>query len=115
MKGPRTYDQASLEIVLPMSIPAHLRENVREVFDLKSGDPGKGHGSELLRRVCGEADRESFVLMLKVDQDDKLVEWYSRFGFKPASTASPVVMIRPPEPVAIRQRKQLIAALVERI
>lgn len=102
MIGIRTHEGASVELVKPMSLPAHMRGRVREVFDLKSEEQRKGHASALMRKVCAEADSESRVLMLMVNKDDgneALVKFYQRFGFRPTKDGyePPIVMLRPPE------------------
>lgn len=102
MIGIRTHEGASVEIVTPMSLPAHMRGHVREVFDLKSEEQRKGHASALMRKVCAEADIETMALMLMVNVEDTaetLVKFYQRFGFKATKDGYeiPIVMIRPPE------------------
>ena len=120
MNGIRTYKQASVEIRESDSIPPHLRDSVREVFDLKSAAPGQGQGSELMWRLSAEADRKRMVLMLLVTQPDedgnkRLVEWYGRFGFKPAKDdlTAPVVMIRAPNAAWHRLVKTPLARALE--
>lgn len=50
---------------------------------------GNGYASALLDDVCRDADRENITLMLSVDPDgtgldeQTLVDWYTRKGFKP--------------------------------
>ena len=56
-------------------------------INVPSGYRGQGYGTELLRRVCEEADAEEVVLVLEVNaygdlNDDQLREWYSRYGFE---------------------------------
>jgi hypothetical protein len=47
---------------------------------------GMGHGGELLKRVCTQADEEQIILALQInpygpmDYDD-LEAWYIRYGF----------------------------------
>jgi len=107
MEGLRTHKSASVRVGLPElpedASPA-VRQAVRELIDLKSGNQRKGHATALLHQVCDEADEGSNVLMLMVSQpsdaelsNEKLVKWYGKFGFKPTKDGldSPVVMIRP--------------------
>lgn len=124
MIGRRTHKQASVEIIAPLSIPVEMREQVREVYNLQSTNPRKGHATALMHQVCAEADRVAMVLMLLVAQPDdtaigneKMIKFYGRFGFKPTKddAASPVIMIRPPErPVALASAN-LSMALAGRI
>lgn len=66
-----------------------------------SGDRGKGIGSELLKLVCNDADRDGVILRLCVNadedgllNDDELIEWYARYGFVKHNC---FVMIRTPK------------------
>jgi GNAT superfamily N-acetyltransferase len=99
--GARTHEGASLSLEVPLSVPAHLRGAVREVHNLKSEEQRKGHASALMRKVCAEADRAGKVLMLMVNQEQNegLVKFYNRFGFKATKDGyeTPIVMVRAPE------------------
>lgn len=107
MIGPRSYKGASLRIVppeLPAEASDQVRANTLEVTAVQSDNPRKGHATALMYQVCGEADWNAKVLMLMVTENaEKLVKWYSRFGFKPTKDEleTPVVMVRAPEPVRI--------------
>jgi hypothetical protein len=106
-EGLRQHKSASVRIGLPdlpLEASASVRQSVRELVDLKSGNQRKGHATALLHQVCDEADEGANVLMLMVSQpeeaelsNERLVKWYSRFGFKPTKDGldSPIVMIRP--------------------
>lgn len=116
--GIRKHKSATLEIRLPKSVPARLHENLREVFDLKAETQRMGHGTALMQRVCAEADKARFVLMLLVDQDvDRLIEWYGRLGFQPAleGRQAPVVMIRAPGGAWGRLAKKPLSASLEAV
>lgn len=48
---------------------------------------GNGHGTELLRAICTDADAERVALWLNVVSSgpldrDALVAWYGRYGFR---------------------------------
>jgi len=48
---------------------------------------GKGYGSDLLKRICDDADAEGVKLYLQVSPSgglnfDQLGEWYGRYGFQ---------------------------------
>lgn len=48
---------------------------------------GKRHGSDLLRRICDDADAENVTLMLSPFPSgaldlDQLISWYERYGFE---------------------------------
>lgn len=72
---------------------------------MRGNDTGKGLGTELLTKVCAVADAEQATLMLGVDPDEpqyfnRLVDWYSRHGFKPVGgwmSRLNNVMVREPE------------------
>ncbi len=101
--GLRIHKQATANIVEANAFPEHLRDHLREVFDLKSGNQRKGHGTALMYQICTEADRERTTLILKVDQEEgkeptneQLKKWYSSFGFE-IGQESPCLMIRLPQ------------------
>jgi GNAT superfamily N-acetyltransferase len=48
---------------------------------------GRGHGSTLLREICGDADLERVALYLEIAESDglnqfQLRDWYRRHGFR---------------------------------
>jgi predicted GNAT family N-acyltransferase len=48
---------------------------------------GKGFGSELLKQICSDADKEKQTLFLEIQSSDglsyrELEEWYLRYGFR---------------------------------
>ncbi|MER6382092.1 GNAT family N-acetyltransferase [Streptomyces sp. NPDC001118] len=63
---------------------------------------GRGWGSEVLKKVCRDADAEKVTLLLSVEPGpdglsaEALVSWYERHGFSRAINDE-TVMIRLPE------------------
>lgn len=60
---------------------------------------GKGHGTTLLKQICGDADAEGLTLMLAPEPSGgleyaDLVAWYRRYGFE-FSTAGYVMERKP--------------------
>lgn len=89
-----------------------MRERTREVLSVFT-PPAKrseGHASDLMKKVCDEADRHSITLVLFVDpfepsggvenheaKHEMLVDWYSNyFGFTVIQKAPAVMMARMP-------------------
>ena len=62
-----------------------------ELHHFKAKKPGRGDGSELMRRVCEWADAKKQPLILNCPPD--LVGFYKRFGFGVAQE-KPVIMAR---------------------
>ena len=79
MVGLRSHESASCRLNYSLGVPVEMREGLRELSHLSASIQGKGHGSELLRKVCAEADRCRIVLLLVAGEG--LAEWYERFGF----------------------------------
>ena len=94
--GPRSYESARLRVRYPQFVSAHLRGNMREVSQFSADSTGLGHGSELLKRVCAEADECSMPLMLLADTD-RLGAWYERFGFMALQLEPVTLMVRLPD------------------
>ena len=93
--GVRKHASASARIAVPRSLPMHLRAKVRELVEVRSGNPGHGEADALLASICDEADATKTALMLMVDAGDKqrLANWYIRHGFAPIQ-AAPLLMAR---------------------
>lgn len=103
---------ATLRVRQPPSLPAHMRERVREIgnFYVEQGERNKGYATRLLRKVCQEADEANIVLMLFADPFEhdepnpdhtgltmeQLVEFYNRFGFAVTQVTPNVMMARMP-------------------
>jgi predicted GNAT family N-acyltransferase len=79
MVGLRSHESASCRLNYSMGVPAEMRDRLRELSHLSAADQGKGHGSELMRKVCDEADQSAIVLLLTAKPE--LFTWYERFGF----------------------------------
>lgn len=87
-------------------------EKTREVLSVFTPPArrGEGHASDLMKKVCGEADRHSITLVLFVNpfepsgeveyreaKHEMLVNWYSTyFGFTVIQKAPVVMMARMP-------------------
>lgn len=94
--GQRSHASATARIAVPRALPMHLREKVRELVEVKSGNPGNGEADTLMTAICAEADATRTALMLSVaDVPDKgrLARWYQRHGFAPIQ-ATPLLMAR---------------------
>ena len=90
MLGKRQFESATCYVRYSQALPVHLRQGIREVFDLHTakGMRGRGHGTQLMKAICREADASGKVLML-MPVDDKLAKWYSTFAFD-------IIQIEPP-------------------
>ena len=77
---------------------------MRELSQFKALEPGNGHGSGLLSRVCAEADRASVSLMLVADSE-RLGVWYERHGFGIVQLVPAVLMLRLPDGRRNREAK----------
>jgi len=109
--GTRSNEHASLKLSIPFSLPDTMRDKVLEVTSL-STDPEfrmRGHATDLMDKVCWEADKAKIALMLEPRDYDEggpsaraLQAWYfRRFGFVVFQNASkkpklPTLMIRTP-------------------
>lgn len=100
--GERTHKQASLRVVESDAMPEDMRGQIREIVSLTSANPRKGHATTLMWTVCHEADQDRTVLILQPKRfadgeldDEKLVRWYSKFGFRTIQQ-EPVLMARQP-------------------
>lgn len=102
--GPRTHKSASLRIAIPQGVPEHMRHGMREIVALQSTALREGDAGRLMGRVCAEADRAGFVLMLEVKPfadgemgEAELRAWYGcRFGFAVIQEAPVILMARSP-------------------
>ena len=65
-----------------------------EVHKVTAKKPGRGDGSELMRRLTQWADDKKTPLVLNCTPE--LVDFYSRFGFEMAQK-KPVIMARLPK------------------
>lgn len=85
--GPRKFKSASCRVAIPEGLPDEMRDGIREVLEVHSENPRKGHAKGLLGALCSEADGLGVVLMLRVDQYDdgpdnsQLQRLYAGFGF----------------------------------
>jgi len=94
---------ATCEISYPAAVPAHMRDGIREITRLwvQQGLQRQGHGTELMRELCMQADEHEKVLLVHAEPfrtdmtRDELRAWYERFGFAELPD-TPCVMARPP-------------------
>ena len=112
--GNRSYLTATCSLVVSNALPLGMRRNVRELHALNvpAEDRNKGYASQLLHDVCREADEHGLTLMLGVDGGEKLIAFYTRWGFQPIQ-AKPVLMARMPgaTPRTLKPISQALAAL----
>ena len=102
MKTDWKNEHASCRVVQNPELPPEM-DRVREVVRVYTDEDHRGQGfaTELMRAVCDEADVLSIVLMLQPLpfgeglSKDKLMAWYSRFGFVKTQN-KPVLMARAP-------------------
>lgn len=100
--GPRSHKQASCRVVVAAGLPAEMQDQTREIVEVMSANPRKGHASALMHQVCGEADRDWMTLILTVRPFDdgmnreQLERFYLRFGFVRIQD-EPLLMARSPE------------------
>lgn len=95
--GVRKLGPASLKITYTALVSANLRGAIREVshFHTRESDRGQGHGTQLMKKICAEADSSRTVLMLTAD-GDRLGDYYARFGFETIQS-EPQIMARQPQ------------------
>lgn len=90
--GPREYEDSVLYVGDCKALPQRMRPVTREISSVHTpaASQGKGHATELMHRVCQEADLSgiTLVLWLRPFGEDialstgQLAEWYAkRFGF----------------------------------
>lgn len=100
--GERKYGAASCQIRFCEGVPDHLKQDVREITDLYV-DPKmrrKGQATELITRICKEADSKKMILVLRPGafgdgemSDRYLHEWYcTTFGFNELQQ-EPVILL----------------------
>lgn len=113
--GPRSNDQASLRLVKPRALPAHMHGDIVELTGLRTSPAHRqqGHATDLMLDVCLEADMAQRFLFLCVEPDggmeiNDLAKFYVRHGFMPIQ-ADPLLMIRPH--VAVRGMMTPMAAV----
>jgi len=97
--GKREYQDSSCWVRMMADLPTSARDSVRLIHDLQTakGMQGRGQGTQLLRKVCIEADKDGMTLILMPDTD-KLEKWYTSFNFNRVQD-SPVLMVRTPQEV----------------
>jgi hypothetical protein len=99
--GIRVHKQASLRLAIPEGVPEHMRFRIREIVSMHSSNPRKGQATALMYKVCQEADKAGFVLLLEAKpfesgmDAEQLQSWYERFGFLQIQP-EPVLMARQP-------------------
>jgi len=85
-----------------MGLPEDMRDNVREIVSVKSTSQRKGHASALMHKVCAEADKWSYLLLIHVQPfadgmpEDRLERFYGKFGFIVVQLEPAVLMAREP-------------------
>lgn len=102
MKTDWKNEHASCRVVHNPELPPEM-DRVREVVRVWTAEDHRrqGYATELIQAVCDEADILGVVLMLQPLpfgeglSKDKLMAWYSRFGFV-KTQSNPVLMARAP-------------------
>lgn len=100
--GERKYGAAIAVVRFCEGVPEHMKHDVREITDVYT-DPKmrrQGHATELMNRICKEADAKKMILVLRPGQfgdgemtDRQLYEWYGNtFGFNEIQR-EPVVLL----------------------
>lgn len=88
--GVREFRDASLKIVVPMGLPEHMRDRMREITHLyvKPESRGQKLATALMNFICQEADANLITLVLTArnfedggPDEAQLITWYERFGF----------------------------------
>jgi len=93
--GRRELNEARANITFSDAVPAHMREQIREVSGLYVPPAARGRrlATALMNFICQEADSNRITLLLIVDSfqtdddeplgpdDDQLAAWYAKFGF----------------------------------
>ena len=100
--GRRTYKSASCRVAMCDGVPDEMRDGIREIVSIESGNPRKGHGTGLMHSLFAEADAGGLVLLVQPGQyaegmtTEQLARWYGRFGFVelPRDEGGPVLMAR---------------------
>jgi N-acetylglutamate synthase-like GNAT family acetyltransferase len=109
--GPRTYGAASCQVNFCTVLP-NRRHDLREVTHVWC-DPakrGQGQASEMMQKLCTEADTKLMVLLLSAKPygDEKgpdvegLQKFYAKFGFQ-SLPGDEGAMARPPYPDRFKQ------------
>ena len=99
MIGFHELASACCRIVPAMGVPEHMRGGMREIIDLTSANPRKGHATKLMYKICAAADEQRITLILTAHAfqdgmaDEQLAKWYQRFGFIKLQD-EPVIMAR---------------------
>lgn len=90
--GKRTIGDATCYLRFSQAVPVHLRQTIREVYDVKvpKGMRGKGSGTRLIKAICAEADHADKVLIL-LPLEDK-IKWYTSLGFEQIQDSPPIMM-----------------------
>lgn len=101
--GLRNHRSASLRVAMATGLPEDMRELTRELIDVRSSNPRKGHANGLMAEVCHEADAWWITLLIQVRafgdapmDDAKLERFYKKFGFRRIQD-SPLLLARSPQ------------------
>lgn len=101
--GLRAHHSATLRVAIAEGLPEEMRSLTRELIEVQSTNPMKGHANGLMAEVCTEADLWWITLFVQVRpfgdagmDDAKLERFYRKFGFRRIQD-SPLLMARSPE------------------
>lgn len=101
MLGLRTHESASCRLNYSMGVPKEYRDGLRELSHLYANVERQGHATELVRKVCAEADKNRLVLMLVAVEG--MAGWYERFGFYPLPDSNGAMA----RPVQVEEHRML--------
>lgn len=95
--GTHNYGAATLLAGRDRALPDHL-SGIIEISALHVPEAMRrqGQATELMNRVCREADRGGNVLMLMPDGPEWLEHWYKQFGFVEIQAKPVILMARKP-------------------
>lgn len=102
MLGPRHHKSAHCRLISPDSGDAEVDARTRQINELCSTNPRKGHATALMVNICGEADAANFMLILEARPfsdgmtQEQLEKWYQSFGFWVIEQDGPKLMARMP-------------------
>ena len=111
-RGAYSEGSTTCKLGYSQAMPAHLRGQILEITNLFTPDEdrGKGGANRLIAKICGQADLNSYILLVMPLPFDitgltklKLVNLYSKHGFTQIQD-SPLLMARSPKDANVRHR-----------
>jgi hypothetical protein len=102
MTGRREFRSATARLIVPELEDIELIARTRQINDLNSSNPRKGHATALMHQICDEADKNGFLLILEARPfadgitQEQLEKFYQKFGFWAIEQEGPRLMARMP-------------------